>query len=73
MNREAAAYWVPRFREGMTVEDAAPSRNVGSYNDSGAVAASSHALVASSRCGRTSWRTRAWYALSQLSSSALSM
>ncbi len=28
-----------------------------SYSDSGAVAVSSQALVASSTCGRTSWRT----------------
>src|SRR5450756_1260263 len=48
----------------------APSRNdgsigmtflfVGHYSNSGAVAASSHSFVASSTCGRTSWRTLAW-------------
>jgi hypothetical protein len=45
----------PRFR----VRRSATPRNDGDYSESGAVAASSQSLVASSTCGRTSWRTRA--------------
>jgi hypothetical protein len=40
-------------RPGMTFEC------VDAYNESGAVTASSQTLVASSTCGRTSWRTLA--------------
>jgi hypothetical protein len=35
------------------------SADASCYSDSGAVAASSQTLVASSTCGRTSWRTLA--------------